>query len=580
MHVTGDRVAEHGLSTRRLGRRGRGCARRGTSSRTACWWATSSTARWRAEFGLAAVQRLRVRRQRRAHRDPADAQRLAAAGRPTAPTSTASSAAWRTASTSSATSRGRSTCSGSTSSSPASGSTGSAAAASTVSSRTSPTRPPPRTSGARWRRSAARRRTCSAGRSTAARASPARSRRCRTAAPAAMFDRGQRPQQRAGGRAMSRARRTIVERALARRPRAAASCSRAARSVANLRWARSTLTTNGETRRRLGHRHRARRRRRRCRRRGRSPRARRPSTSLADAGARAPRRAALAGAARPRTPPTSLRGIARLRRLGRRAGGRDRGVVRRRRPGARRGLRRRRVPTASSTSATPSRPRVTTYLGTSTGTAAALHRHRGSPRAHRPRATSAPARRGPGGPVARCAGVDLARRSTPSCVRASAGRRARVDVARGTPPRAADAERGRRPDDRPLLVVGRPLTAHEGAASGARRAAARASGEPVADPRVHLLSDPSLRRAGGAAVRHRPSRPPPRGERLRQRPAAAGHVDWIDAGVLDQPHHHPAHRGRDRPRVPPGVGQPAARRRRRAAARSTTSSRAPTTGCW
>ena len=52
MHVTGDRVVEHGLVDRRLGRRGRRPARPGTSSRTACSSATSSTARWPREFGL------------------------------------------------------------------------------------------------------------------------------------------------------------------------------------------------------------------------------------------------------------------------------------------------------------------------------------------------------------------------------------------------------------------------------------------------------------------------------------------------------------------------------------------------
>ena len=47
---------------------------------------------------------------------------------------------------------------------------------------TSPTRPPPPTSGTRWRPSAGRRPTCSAARSTAARASPGRSPRSATAA--------------------------------------------------------------------------------------------------------------------------------------------------------------------------------------------------------------------------------------------------------------------------------------------------------------------------------------------------------------------------------------------------------------
>ncbi|CAO0828900.1 hypothetical protein SMICM17S_03524 [Streptomyces microflavus] len=82
----------------------------------------------------------------------------------------------------------RSTCSATTSSSPGSGSSGSRTGSSPGSSVMWRTRRRPRTSGARWRRSAARRRMCSAARSTAARPSRARSRRSRTAAPPPSFE--------------------------------------------------------------------------------------------------------------------------------------------------------------------------------------------------------------------------------------------------------------------------------------------------------------------------------------------------------------------------------------------------------
>ena len=144
----------------RLRRRGRRRRRAGTSSATACWSATSSTGRWpRPEArssnggrsngcayadspGHIPIQRMANVSLQPAPDGPLDRR----ADRP------ASSAG----STSSATSPGRSTCSATTSSSPASGSTGSRTAGSPARSATSPTRPPPRTSGARWRRSAAR----------------------------------------------------------------------------------------------------------------------------------------------------------------------------------------------------------------------------------------------------------------------------------------------------------------------------------------------------------------------------------------------------------------------------------------
>ena len=80
-----------------------------------------------------------------------------------------------------------STCSGSTSSSPASGSSRSPTASSTASSATSPTRRPRPSSGTPWRPSAVPRPGCSAGRSTAARPSPARSRPSATVRRRALF---------------------------------------------------------------------------------------------------------------------------------------------------------------------------------------------------------------------------------------------------------------------------------------------------------------------------------------------------------------------------------------------------------
>ena len=125
----------------------------------------------------AALQRLRLRRLVQPRAGAADGQRVAAAGARRPVDARRSSPASSAASTSSATRAGRSTCSATTSSSPASGSTGSRAAGWPASSATSPTRRRRRTSGARCRWSAARRPTCSAARSTAARPSPGRSRR-------------------------------------------------------------------------------------------------------------------------------------------------------------------------------------------------------------------------------------------------------------------------------------------------------------------------------------------------------------------------------------------------------------------
>lgn len=180
MNVTGDRTAEHGLATvgfddegveaqswdlvkdgtlvgyqldRRIAKltglgRSNGCAFADSPRTCRCsGWRTSRSSRTRA------VCRPRT-----------------------------SSGAWSAASTWSATGPGRSTCSATTSSSPASASSASRTGGSPVSCGTWPTRRRPPTSGARWSRSAARRHTSSAARSTAARPSRARSPRSPTAA--------------------------------------------------------------------------------------------------------------------------------------------------------------------------------------------------------------------------------------------------------------------------------------------------------------------------------------------------------------------------------------------------------------
>ena len=112
-----------------------------------------------------------------------------------------------------------------------------------------PTRPRPPTSGGRWRPSAARRRTCSAAPSTAARPNPGRSRPVSHGCPTGGLPRRPRAQHPRGGRPMSAPTpQELVERALA--------LSRAddcvvlveASAHANLRWAANTLTTNGDTR--------------------------------------------------------------------------------------------------------------------------------------------------------------------------------------------------------------------------------------------------------------------------------------------------------------------------------------------
>ena len=181
MHVTGDRTVEHGLATIGYDDEGVAGAVLGPDHRRRADRLPAGPADGPAA-GARPLERLRVRRLPRAHADPADGQRLAAARARRPVHRRADRRAWSAASTSSATRAGRSTCSGTTSSSPASGSSGSSTAGSPASSGTSPTRRRPPTSGARWRPSAGRRPTCSAARSTAARASPARSRRSATAA--------------------------------------------------------------------------------------------------------------------------------------------------------------------------------------------------------------------------------------------------------------------------------------------------------------------------------------------------------------------------------------------------------------
>ena len=189
MHVTGDRTAEHGLSTVGFDDEG---------VQTQQWDLVTRRHPGRLPARPAdgpaqgperrPLQRLRLRRLPAARADPADGERLAAAGRRTARPPRSSSPASSAASTSSATSRwsidmqrynfqftGQRVL-------PRSGTAGSPAR-----SRTSPTRPRRPTSGARWRRSAARRPTCSAARSTAARASRGRSRRSRHGCPSALF---------------------------------------------------------------------------------------------------------------------------------------------------------------------------------------------------------------------------------------------------------------------------------------------------------------------------------------------------------------------------------------------------------
>ena len=180
MHVTGDRTVPTRPGHRRLRRRGRGRAVLGPGPRRHARRLPARPADGRADQ-VRPVQRLRVRRLPRPRADPADGQRLAAAGGdgPTTEELIAGvddgiyvvgDKSW-----SIDMQRYNFQFTGQrfyrirTGGWPAS-------------SATSPTRRRRPTSGARWRRSAARRPTCSAARSTAARASPARSRRSATAA--------------------------------------------------------------------------------------------------------------------------------------------------------------------------------------------------------------------------------------------------------------------------------------------------------------------------------------------------------------------------------------------------------------
>ena len=189
MNVTGDRTVEHGLATSATTTRASPTSS-GTSSRTASWSATSSTGRWphHARAQRRPLQRLRVRRLPRPHPDPADGQRVAAAGAPTARRTEELIGRRRARHLrrrrqvlvdrhaalqlpvhrpAVLPDRGR-------------------PARRAAPRRRLPGAPPP-TSGARWRPSAARRPACSAARSTAARPSPARSRAVSHGCPTALF---------------------------------------------------------------------------------------------------------------------------------------------------------------------------------------------------------------------------------------------------------------------------------------------------------------------------------------------------------------------------------------------------------
>ena len=356
-----------------------------------------------------------------------------------------------------------------------------------------PTRPRPRTSGARWTPSAARRPRCSAAPSTAARPSPGRWRRSATAARARCF----------------RGIRILNTR-------------REARSVS---ISRQRGPPAGPRRARAGHLHGRRLHRDRPRRHQRQPalgqqhpdhqrRDARVDVTVISFAKRLGATEASGSVSGTASTPEQVRPLVAAAdaaaRGGRRRRGRGRPGRRRRRPptgttarrdldihvfddvapAARRGLRARRRRAAGSSTASSTTSVTTTYLGSSTGPAAAARPADRPLRLHRQDRRPAPTAPGSAAPPAtsptstpRAFAADLA-------TRLGWGER-RVDLPAGRYDTILPPSCGRRPDDLRLLERRRPHRPRgpdrvSSAAVGGTRI-----GEQIAKPGVHLLSDPA-----------------------------------------------------------------------------------------
>ena len=148
---------------------------------------------------------------------------------------------------------------------------------------------------------------------------------------------------------------------------------------------------------------------------------------------------------------------------------------------------------------------------------------------------------GRAGRVARGDGPRARRpRAAPGPRVAGAPRRGRARSPRG----GAHPERRGRPHDRALLDLGGARRGRRRRACGATAGGGTRVGETVADPRVHLFSDPAM---PGSRRSRSSSRPGRRGSSsVFDNGLPVDAVSWIRDGVLGQPHHDPATR-RSRP---------------------------------
>ena len=218
---------------------------------------------------------------------------------------------------------------------------------------------------------------------------------------------------------------------------------------------------------------------------------------------------------------------------------------------------------------------TTTYLGSSTGPAAAprpAHRALGVHRqAHRPEPERLGRRGDPG-----------LRRRRPAGVRRDAGPAPRLGQAplrpRGRPLRHDPAaERGRRRDGRRLLV--RRRAGRLGGPVGLQPPAHRHPDRRGRSPARRSRSTPTRRTRAWSAPRSRWRRPRPTRARCSTTGIGAGPHRLDPRRRADRAAADPALGGDDQPAGHPGDRQPGARHRRRRAARSTTSWRAWTTAC-